>query len=979
MAVFNDAVLTDAGRALINAVISAGNGMEFTRIVIGKGIYTTAEKNPDRLKTRTALKSQVQSYDISLQQVISDTCLRIGTLITNYDPDTHEPLTTEDIYMNEVGIMAKGVNDQSDVLYGIAVCSGSTGDFIPVYNGTNPIEIMQDFSAYVSSEAAVNLVYPETAYARADDLEATQAELEQTEEDLTVTRRVLESNIADPYDDTESYTAGDYCIYAHNLYKCTGATTGAFDSTKWEVVDVGGEMEVAYKHSQITEGNPHGVTKKEVGLENVGNFKAVSTEANQGLSTAEKANARTNIGAGTSSFSGSYNDLSDKPTIPTVNNATLTIKKNGNNIQTFSANQSTDAEANITVPTKVSELTNDSGYTTTKGTVTSVGTGAGLTGGNITSSGTIKANLKSETKSSLASASKGSTSSREYAVGLDSSGYLSVNVPWTDTNTWRGIQNNLTSSSTTESLSANQGRLLANGSARDDTKLPLSGGTLTGNLKVTLNGSASGASINLGDGDYVHISEPTDDHMELKARTINLVVSDKDGVKVNGKNVIEKYFLNTGYLAPLRTSYVVSTEGDSLHLLGRMDTSNSYSGLAIQGCAGDVLPVGVRYGNTVISVIDASVSFGNSSYRFGTVYCTSVSHSSDEKEKKDIEPLSGEPAIEEIFDNIDFIKFRWNTDKNEFVLNAPPSSRYHYGVGAQTLDALMHEKGLKGSDNGIIKAEYFLSNVSKRFITGGYQKPYKDGETGTEYDYSYNVWKYKHDMEYDVYNEVLIIPMSQLNSGKEYKKGNRSQIGYFLIEDNSKVAARDKRPPIIINGVYLEDKDGNIRKLQFDFTKQVPYRHELWQDINSQGIRYAAEPMTSVEELDGGGFKFIPNNPFEWDDSRAMNLCHAIHLQDGFDIFDDYTNIILDVDYIGEYKAYLLPEGNYNTTNFLRDIENVGNTEIYDYTVEYNELTIMSLCAIQQKCKKYEERISNLEATIENLAGRLEALEGGKV
>ena len=51
-----------------------------------------------------------------------------------------------------------------------------------------------------------------------------------------------------------------------------------------------------------------------------------------------------------------------------------------------------------------------------------------------------------------------------------------------DTNTWRGIQDNLTSTSTTESLSANQGRLLANGAARDSTKLPLSGGTMTGVL-----------------------------------------------------------------------------------------------------------------------------------------------------------------------------------------------------------------------------------------------------------------------------------------------------------------------------------------------------------------------------------------------------------------------------------------------------------------------------------------------------------------
>lgn len=41
----------------------------------------------------------------------------------------------------------------------------------------------------------------------------------------------------------------------------------------------------------------------EVGLGNVGNFKAVSTVANQGLSTQEQSNARANIGAGTGSYS----------------------------------------------------------------------------------------------------------------------------------------------------------------------------------------------------------------------------------------------------------------------------------------------------------------------------------------------------------------------------------------------------------------------------------------------------------------------------------------------------------------------------------------------------------------------------------------------------------------------------------------------------------------------------------------------------
>jgi hypothetical protein len=53
-----------------------------------------------------------------------------------------------------------------------------------------------------------------------------------------------------------------------------------------------------------------------------------------------------------------------KSDIPTVNNGTLTIQQNGTNVQTFTANASTNATANISVPTKTSDLTNDSGFIT---------------------------------------------------------------------------------------------------------------------------------------------------------------------------------------------------------------------------------------------------------------------------------------------------------------------------------------------------------------------------------------------------------------------------------------------------------------------------------------------------------------------------------------------------------------------------------------------------------------------------------------
>lgn len=103
-------------------------------------------------------------------------------------------------------------------------------------------------------------------------------------------------------------------------------------------------------------------------------------------------------------------------------------------IKTYVSNAYTSKNA-ASGGTDVSLVTTGEKYTwnnktSNTGTVTSVATGAGLTGGTITGSGTIKADLKSETRSSLTAASKGSTSNREYAVGLDANGDLSVNVPW---------------------------------------------------------------------------------------------------------------------------------------------------------------------------------------------------------------------------------------------------------------------------------------------------------------------------------------------------------------------------------------------------------------------------------------------------------------------------------------------------------------------------------------------------------------------
>lgn len=221
-----------------------------------------------------------------------------------------------------------------------------------------------------------------------------------------------------------------------------------------------------------------------------------------------------------SDFSGSYNDLTDKPTIPTVNNATLTIQKNGSNVGTFTANQSTDKTINITVPTDYidtagtglsksgSTLSLASGVVTagTKGptadvtgndgntikvpkvTVDTYGRVTGLAEYTYTSKNTtysaasggglsLSSNAFSLANSGVTAGSYGpsANASPGYSgtfsvpyITVDAKGRVTaastktITIPASD-NTWRPVQNNLTSTSTSDCLSAYQGKVLKDG------------------------------------------------------------------------------------------------------------------------------------------------------------------------------------------------------------------------------------------------------------------------------------------------------------------------------------------------------------------------------------------------------------------------------------------------------------------------------------------------------------------------------------
>ena len=193
--------------------------------------------------------------------------------------------------------------------------------------------------------------------------------------------------------------------------------------------------------------------------------------------------------------------------------------------------------------------------------VTALAAGTGLitnltNNGTITGVGTIKANLDSET--SLGTL--GSTN-KLYAVGVDANGKLCVNVPWVGS----VIQDNLTSSTnTTDALSAKQGYLLANGSARDSTKLPLAGGTMTGNIEVS-----STSNIDLGSSSY-----PWDN---VYANTFNGAMShyiDIGGKQYNGSADITIYASDLGVSSALNFAGIISETLPNMHDTGYPSTND---------------------------------------------------------------------------------------------------------------------------------------------------------------------------------------------------------------------------------------------------------------------------------------------------------------------------------------------------------------------------------------------------------------------
>ena len=85
-------------------------------------------------------------------------------------------------------------------------------------------------------------------------------------------------------------------------------------------------------------------------------MKVLSSDGLTKLIQIIKTTFATKESLSTVATTGSYSDLSNKPTIPTVNNKTITIQKNGTTVDSFTTNASSNKTINITVPTTAADV-----------------------------------------------------------------------------------------------------------------------------------------------------------------------------------------------------------------------------------------------------------------------------------------------------------------------------------------------------------------------------------------------------------------------------------------------------------------------------------------------------------------------------------------------------------------------------------------------------------------------------------------------
>lgn len=236
-----------------------------------------------------------------------------------------------------------------------------------------------------------------------------------TSSTTTLSSQKICSDLGDQYNESTSYTVGQYCIYNNTLYKCIEATTGTWDSSKWAATSVSQELSLKLSTTggTISEGN----------LNIAGNELHLSTPSASSDDSGDIA--------------WYYGNGQEKARLWTPNDPT-TVSDSRLNFRTYKSDGTALTSQKIPlvsdIPTKTSHLTNDSNYLVNEASSNYIGKWCNLIDDHATNNTTdtwVPVYNGSKIQHRVLSASLNSKNVTDASSAHNLPGYSADNIPTT--------------------------------------------------------------------------------------------------------------------------------------------------------------------------------------------------------------------------------------------------------------------------------------------------------------------------------------------------------------------------------------------------------------------------------------------------------------------------------------------------------------------------------------------------------------------
>lgn len=191
---FSDFILTNAGEALLEKVMSGTTALKLTSFKIGSGALNAAD-----IAGLTSLKKEMDSFTFgSVSALPDDTGVHLTVDVDN------KAATSAAYQWTESAIYATDP-DKGSILFAASYATDS-GETIPVYDGKYPISITEDIVLAIASASSVSITVDGTAYisrltaegmiknAKSEILQECQLEVGHLHRDITQTVFKLQIN-----------------------------------------------------------------------------------------------------------------------------------------------------------------------------------------------------------------------------------------------------------------------------------------------------------------------------------------------------------------------------------------------------------------------------------------------------------------------------------------------------------------------------------------------------------------------------------------------------------------------------------------------------------------------------------------------------------------------------------------------------------------------------------------------------------------